>query len=309
MATEFGDIFYDCRSDGDVDIEAAYPNDIEAIYPTDLASGFKTNVTAGDLSSRLMAGKHLSLKTGIQTTCPQAAAALFRDVEAAAIPRDIESAAVAGYHADATQLRVQDTRYLPRDINVPALHRGFRKFKPHNQPVIDDLQPSVKDVWKIRETVERVATGAHQWLHNVGGKCNICGGMKKEKNASSSYYPATLEISARVYSDKAPQRPSGLRNDPVTLKLPVELNPQSGQVKVNVFKPLSLGGEGDKRGPSPSPAVVRGAGHKGWGPAIASPKSFRHTQRSEAKLARGVRRVRWPDVSSVRGQFGELIFD
>ncbi|SPP84028.1 uncharacterized protein LOC117586601 [Drosophila guanche] len=55
------------------------------------------------------------------------------------------------------------------------------------------------------------------------------------------YYPATLEVSVTLNSEQSclcpKHRRCRLRGDPVKLKLPIELNPESGQVKVNIFQP------------------------------------------------------------------------
>lgn len=337
MEAKYGDVYYDCRSDGDVDIEAAYPHDPEAMYPTTIPT--TSALKSHDLPpARLMAGKHWNLKAAVQppTTYPQEAAALFQDIEAATGPRDIETATARRYLADPSLSEQIDVDYNPRyhkaaavqrDIEVgnlwgdiPAsatLSRDLRaavstrregkqleQLKPRKETqIIEELQPNLKDAWKIREVVERVAAGAHHWLHNVGGKCNVCGGIQKERHTiSSSSYPATLELSARLYSDKSTQRQGALRGDPVKLKLPVELNPHSGQIKVNVFRPRSVSGEGDKRGLSPPPTK------KAWG-SSAGGATAKTLHRSEGKVKKSMRKVRWPDINSVRGQFGELIFD
>lgn len=332
MEAKYGDVYYDCRSDGDVDLEAAYPIDPEAMYP----SAIPTVLKSCDLPARLIAGKHLNLKAAVQSaTYPQEAAALFLDIEAASGPRDIEGASARRYLADPSISEDINVDYRPnyreaatfqRDVEVANLRgditatatfsrdvRGavttrrdakqLKQLKPRKQTqVMEELQPNMKDAWKIREVVERVAAGAHDWLHNVGSKCTVCGGSQKDRNAiSSSSYPATLELSARLFSDKGTQRQGALRGDPVKLKLPVELDPHSGQIKVNVFRPRPVCGEGDKRGLSPPPSK------KGWGSAGGAMAKTLH--RTEGKVKKSMRKVRWPDVNCVRGQFGELIFD
>ncbi|KAH8395524.1 hypothetical protein KR222_000481, partial [Zaprionus bogoriensis] len=106
---------------------------------------------------------------------------------------------------------------------------------------IGELIPNVRDSWEIRQTLERVANSAHLLLRSVGGQCEMCANMLDRSASCSHFYPATLEISARLHTDTSctcpPHCQCVLRGDPVTLNLPMELNPYSGQVKVDIFQP------------------------------------------------------------------------
>ncbi|KAL7726947.1 hypothetical protein ACLKA6_002714 [Drosophila palustris] len=171
--------------------------------------------------------------------------------------------------------------------------------------------PNFDDPAEIRRTLERVANTSRLLLRSVGGDCD-CFEHLEQQASRSFFYPATLEICARLLTDKSP--PIGqcrLRGDPVTLKLPMELNPYNGQVNLNIFQPGSKPltgaggsqcvGAGDRRtgqvakpvtGPESEPGsgVVNRASF-GLGPAGIR----RHTQRHDGVQKSG-RKVRWPDV-------------
>ncbi|XP_017014090.2 uncharacterized protein [Drosophila takahashii] len=96
------------------------------------------------------------------------------------------------------------------------------------------------DPVQIRAVLERAATATQRLLRCYGG--TDCVPMRP---SMTRFYPATLEVSARLHTDdKCPcpkDRQCKLIGDPVTLRLPIELNPESGQVKVNIFQPKSIG--------------------------------------------------------------------
>ncbi|XP_034485131.1 uncharacterized protein LOC117790007 [Drosophila innubila] len=182
------------------------------------------------------------------------------------------------------------------------------------------LLPNLDDPVEIRRTLERVANTTRLLLRSVGGKCDRYEPLEQQVSRSF-FYPATLEISARLLTDKScPYPPSGqcrLRGDPVTLKLPMELNPYSGQVNLNIFqpgpKPLAscchCAGSGDRRNvpvakpapesdPSLDPGVVSATlGHgvaQRPGLGLGPGGMRRHTQRHDGVHKSG-RKVRWPE--------------
>ncbi|XP_017123874.1 uncharacterized protein LOC108143835 [Drosophila elegans] len=107
--------------------------------------------------------------------------------------------------------------------------------------VICKQAPRFDDPVEIRAVLERAATATQRLLRCYGGT-DFC---VPPRPTMTRFYPATLEVSARLHTDdKCPcpkDRQCKLIGDPVTLKLPIELNPESGQVKVNIFKPKSIG--------------------------------------------------------------------
>ncbi|KAH8307605.1 hypothetical protein KR044_005033, partial [Drosophila immigrans] len=132
--------------------------------------------------------------------------------------------------------------------NCEQVIRAVGGFSPLDDPLV------------IRQALERVANNSLLLLRTVGGKCDYLGHL--DRHTSSTFvYPATLEICARLLTDKScacsPNCRCRLRGEPVTLQLPVELNPFSGQVNVQILqhgqKPLTVGGEchcggaGDRR--------------------------------------------------------------
>lgn len=289
-----------------------------------------------------------TLSTDIKTnTLPRniETATLPRDIEACTLCRDIESGTLSRDIKNSTLSKDTKSVILPKNIETFTLPKGIESspfygdvesatfsrdigppFPAESIPApyinrvvnapgsdVEELQPGVRDVWKIRETLERVAINAHQLLKNVGGKCNICGGTKQESSAPSTYrYPATLEISTRLYTDKdrvrgVPQNHQwALHGEPVMLKLPIELSPYNGQIQVNIFQPCT--GAGDR--PRPVPAVgcmadnpLRGAA------AVAKAIMQRRSQPKGEKVPKCVRRVRWPDINNARGQLGDFTFN
>lgn len=173
------------------------------------------------------------------------------------------------------------------------------------------------DSLEMRKALERVTNTSRLLLRSVGGKCDCSNCLEKE-TSRPFFYPAQLEICARLITDKScPIPPSGqcrLRGDPVTLKLPMELNPYSGQVNLPIFQPeknvsggCHCAGAGDRSfGAGTKPAPVSdetghdtglgyyGAAHRpGFG--VASGGMRRHTQRHDGVRKSG-RKVRWPDV-------------
>ncbi|EDW66683.1 uncharacterized protein [Drosophila virilis] len=140
------------------------------------------------------------------------------------------------------------------------------------------------DPIQIRDILHRAANSAQILLHGLGGHCEY---TKFEPQGCKCFYPATLEITTRVHTESScgcpPHCQCVLRGSPVTLKLPLELNPHNGQVNVKIFQPstkqLTGAGEGvgggDKRASNPSPNNMQ-----------------RHSQRREGPKKIG-RRVRW----------------
>ncbi|EDV49867.1 uncharacterized protein LOC6552643 [Drosophila erecta] len=106
--------------------------------------------------------------------------------------------------------------------------------------VICKQAPRFDDPVQIRAVLERAATATQRLLRCYGGTDCV-----PTRPLMTRFYPATLEVSARLHTDdKCPcpkDRQCKLMGDPVTLKLPIELNPESGQVKVNIFQPKSIG--------------------------------------------------------------------
>ncbi|XP_016977761.1 uncharacterized protein LOC108043527 [Drosophila rhopaloa] len=106
--------------------------------------------------------------------------------------------------------------------------------------VICKRAPRFDDPVEIRAVLERAANTTQRLLRCYGGTDCV-----PTRPSMTRFYPATLEVSARLHTDdKCPcpkDRQCKLIGDPVTLKLPIELNPESGQVKVNIFQPKSIG--------------------------------------------------------------------
>ncbi|XP_041675150.1 uncharacterized protein LOC108109401 [Drosophila eugracilis] len=106
--------------------------------------------------------------------------------------------------------------------------------------VICKQAPRFDDPVQIRAVLERAANATQQLLRCYGGTDCV-----PTRPSMTRFYPATLEVSARLHTDdKCPcpkDRQCKLHGDPVTLRLPIELNPESGQVKVNIFQPKSIG--------------------------------------------------------------------
>ncbi|XP_017037495.1 uncharacterized protein [Drosophila kikkawai] len=109
----------------------------------------------------------------------------------------------------------------------------------HGDEVVCKQAPRYDDPMEIRAVLERAAIATQRMLRCYGG--TECGPSRPTK---TRFYPATLEVSARLHTDdKCPcpkDRQCKLRGDPVTLNLPIELNPETGQVKVNIFQPKSM---------------------------------------------------------------------
>ncbi|XP_016941584.4 uncharacterized protein [Drosophila suzukii] len=119
------------------------------------------------------------------------------------------------------------------DEEIPELSVGG------GDEVICKQAPRYDDPGQIRAVLERAATATQRLLRCYGGTDCV-----PTRPSMTRFYPATLEVSARLHTDdKCPcpkDRQCKLIGDPVTLKLPIELNPESGQVKVNIFQPKSL---------------------------------------------------------------------
>lgn len=140
------------------------------------------------------------------------------------------------------------------------------------------------DPMQIRDILHRAANSAQILLRGLGGHCEY---TRLEPQGCMCFYPATLEITTRVQTESScgcpPHCQCILRGSPVTLKLPMELNPHNGQVNVNIFQPrpkqLTAAGEGvgggDRRSSNPPPSNLQ-----------------RHSQRREGPRKIG-RRVRW----------------
>ncbi|KAH8329760.1 hypothetical protein KR074_003819 [Drosophila pseudoananassae] len=110
----------------------------------------------------------------------------------------------------------------------------------HGDAVVCKRAPRFDDPVEIRAVLERAAIATQQLLRCYGGA-----DTPAPRPSMTRFYPATLELSARLHTDDLcpcpKERQCKLRGDPVTLKLPIELNPESGQVKVNIFQPKSMG--------------------------------------------------------------------
>lgn len=110
----------------------------------------------------------------------------------------------------------------------------------HGDAVVCKQAPRFDDPVQIRAVLERAATATQQLLRCYGGT-----DIQATRPLMTRFYPATLELSARLHTDDLcpcpKERQCKLRGDPVTLNLPIELNPESGQVKVNLFQPKSMG--------------------------------------------------------------------
>ncbi|XP_017058347.2 uncharacterized protein LOC108099366 [Drosophila ficusphila] len=106
--------------------------------------------------------------------------------------------------------------------------------------VICKQAPRFDDPVQIRAVLERASVATRRLLRCYGGTDCV-----PTRPSMTLFYPATLEVCARLHTDeKCPcpkDRQCKLIGDPVTLKLPIELNPESGQVKVNIFRPKSIG--------------------------------------------------------------------
>ncbi|ALC45650.1 CG33189, partial [Drosophila busckii] len=94
-------------------------------------------------------------------------------------------------------------------------------------------QCNYSDPAHIRATLQRAANATQRLLRDFGGPCAAL-------HTEQHFYPATLEINARLHTNKelcaAPARQCRLRGDPVTLKLPMSFDMQTGQLKVNIFQ-------------------------------------------------------------------------
>ncbi|KAH8360258.1 hypothetical protein KR093_011639, partial [Drosophila rubida] len=105
---------------------------------------------------------------------------------------------------------------------------------------VGGYSPNFEDPLEMRHTIERVAINSRMLLRSVGGNCECLGGYVDRSASASFFYPATLEICARLLTDKScacpPSCQCRLRGEPVILQLPMELNPYSGQVNVEIFQ-------------------------------------------------------------------------
>ncbi|XP_060648231.1 uncharacterized protein LOC132785919 [Drosophila nasuta] len=128
--------------------------------------------------------------------------------------------------------------------------------------------PNFDDPLEIRQTLERVSDNSRLLLRSVGGKCD-CLEHSDRHTSATFFYPATLEICARLLTDKSSACPAScrcrVRSEPVKLQLPMELNPYSGQVNMKIFqhalKAMTVvdgcycAGAGDKRQPNAEPGT------------------------------------------------------
>lgn len=64
------------------------------------------------------------------------------------------------------------------------------------------LLPKFDDPVEIRETLERAVRTTRLLLRSVGGKCD-CFAPAEQATSRSFFYPATLEICARLLTDKS----------------------------------------------------------------------------------------------------------
>ncbi|XP_041451043.1 uncharacterized protein LOC111073200 [Drosophila obscura] len=97
-----------------------------------------------------------------------------------------------------------------------------------------------QDPVQLRAVLER-ALHATQKLLSCYGSSVAPTTVRRLPPREVLYYPATLEVSVTLNTEETCRCPKHcqcrLRGGPVKLKLPIELNPESGQVKVNVFRP------------------------------------------------------------------------
>ncbi|KAH8295308.1 hypothetical protein KR018_009918 [Drosophila ironensis] len=109
----------------------------------------------------------------------------------------------------------------------------------HGDAVVCKKAPRFDDPVQIRAVLERAATATLKLLRCYGGTENVV-----PRPSLTHFYPATLELIARLHTDDhcscPKKRQFKLTGDPVMLKLPIELNPKSCQVKVNIFQPKSM---------------------------------------------------------------------
>ncbi|EDW13864.1 uncharacterized protein LOC6572261 [Drosophila mojavensis] len=156
----------------------------------------------------------------------------------------------------------------------------------------------------MRSIIRRAAQNTQILLRGLGVHCE-CTEIEEPPSTCKFFYPATLEISARVHTEPScgvpPHCQCILRGSPVTLSLPMELEPHSGQVKVNIFKPapntlahpcecaaVSPGGGG---GGCVGAGAGAGAGDRR---ACGPPQNCMRRQSYRTGTARkAVRRVRW----------------
>ncbi|KAH8369094.1 hypothetical protein KR009_000818 [Drosophila setifemur] len=121
------------------------------------------------------------------------------------------------------------------DDNIEELGVGLG----HGDAVVCTRAPCFDDPVEIRAVLERAAVATQRLLRCYGGTNRVV------RPSMTQFYPATLELSACLHTDDfcpcPKDRQCKLKGDPVTLKLPIELNPESGQVKVNIFQPKSMG--------------------------------------------------------------------
>ncbi|EDW80985.1 uncharacterized protein Dwil_GK11265 [Drosophila willistoni] len=100
------------------------------------------------------------------------------------------------------------------------------------------------DPEQIRTVLERAALTTKMLLRCYGGDGQSGNEDNVPYHRSPRFYPATLEINARLHAEETCSCPKNcqcqLRGEPVTLKLPIELNPLNGQVNVEIYQPKSL---------------------------------------------------------------------
>ncbi|EDV93482.1 uncharacterized protein LOC6563304 [Drosophila grimshawi] len=148
------------------------------------------------------------------------------------------------------------------------------------------------NVFEMRRALERAANTAQILLRGLGVHGDKDGAAAGNTACSCMrFYPATLEISARLHTDTScgcpPHCQCVMRGDPVTLKLPMELNPANGHVNVNIFQPKPT---------KPTKPLGGGAGDRPISSSLSAPSTLsRHSQRHGGDR-KGGRRVRWPDA-------------
>ncbi|XP_023169741.2 uncharacterized protein LOC111598631 [Drosophila hydei] len=126
--------------------------------------------------------------------------------------------------------------YEPETVN--KVHEGV--LKTCHGDVLQDEPQKCKKPMDMRNILRSAAHNAQILLRGLGVSCE-CIEAEEPQASCKFFYPATLAITARVHAESTcgcpPQSQCILRGSPVTLNLPIELNPQSGQVKVNIFQP------------------------------------------------------------------------
>ncbi|XP_001359819.2 uncharacterized protein [Drosophila pseudoobscura] len=137
---------------------------------------------------------------------------------------------------------------------------------------------SLKDPGQMRAVLERALYATQNLLRCYGSAVAPAG--RNPPPHELNYYPATLEVSVTLKTEETcicpKNRQYSLRGDPVTLKLPIKLNPDSGQVKMNIYQPRA--------------GVASGCRQCGAGAPGAAGDRYKAKSR---KSSSSMRKVRW----------------